>query len=291
MRVSTISLGTVELGLDHGIKAGAERMVPDEGDAAALLDYALDRGINLIDKARAYGSSERIIGRALRSRRTEYILVSKIKPGPSHCGAWPGGGEPARAADGLDRRDDAALRQRAGTRRGVRRRAGGQLRFIGASVYGAGAALAAIESGRFDCIEVAYSVLDRRPELAVLAAARRHDIGVIARSVLLKGALTHRCRLLPEGMEGLERSVGELASIVGSYTSLPEFSYRYVLAHDPPHTALGGASRAELAGEPAAPLDLIRTGNAGRLAAAWAARRRQAGRRTASFGRRRRRNR
>ena len=258
LRVSAISLGTVELGMDYGIRSGAERLRPDESDAAALLHFALDSGINLIDTARAYGASEGIIGRALRQRRGEYILVSKVKPCPGrpaqvrsqveqslcelqtswldvmmlHCGNEP---EPdAESAGVLAEMRDA-----------------GRLRFVGASVYGPAAALAAIRSGRFDCIEIAYSVLDRRPEAEVLAAAREHDVGVIARSVLLKGALTERCRLLPAALEPVKRSVAKLAVIAGmnagSSASLPEFAYRYVLGSEPPHSALvGTASRAEL---------------------------------------------
>ena len=39
---------------------------------------ALDLGINFIDTARAYGESEAIIGRALRGRRREFVLASKV---------------------------------------------------------------------------------------------------------------------------------------------------------------------------------------------------------------------
>src|SRR5882757_1318545 len=85
--VSVISLGTVELGLDYGIERDGESLRPNESVAAELLNAALDSGVNLIDTARAYGSAESIIGRAIGHRRSEYVLVSKVKPHP---------GDPAR---------------------------------------------------------------------------------------------------------------------------------------------------------------------------------------------------
>ena len=78
LQVSEISLGTVELGMDYGIPAQGAHRRPSGADAARLLNRALDLGVNLIDTAQAYGESEVIIGQALKSRRDEYILATKI---------------------------------------------------------------------------------------------------------------------------------------------------------------------------------------------------------------------
>src|SRR5206468_4280804 len=76
--VSEISLGTVEIGMPYGIARDGVAPPPDEAEASKLLHCALDLGVNLIDTARAYGESEAIIGRALRDRRKEFFLVSKV---------------------------------------------------------------------------------------------------------------------------------------------------------------------------------------------------------------------
>src|SRR5215475_14557030 len=81
LKISELALGTVELGLDYGIASDGEARRPAESDARDLLHFALDCGINLIDTARAYGVAERIIGCALKDRRQEYILASKVLPG------------------------------------------------------------------------------------------------------------------------------------------------------------------------------------------------------------------
>jgi aryl-alcohol dehydrogenase-like predicted oxidoreductase len=254
LRVSAISLGTVELGLDYGIAAPGERLKPDEHDATTFLNFALDSGVNLIDTARGYGESERIVGQALAARRAEFTLLSKIRSGPAaqvrehvresltslrtnvidimmiHCLA----GEISPDSETVETLLDL--------------RKAGDIRFIGASVYGNAAATACIECGSFDCLEIAYSVLDRRPEESVFPMADRANIGIIARSVLLKGALSERYRFLPDQLQSLKACVQKLSTIAGSVSGLPEMAYRYVLATEPPNSVLvGTASRAELA--------------------------------------------
>ena len=248
LEVSELALGTVELGLDYGIGA-AHR--PSESAAAALLHYALDHGVTLIDTARAYGNAERIIGEALKGRRDEYVLVSKVRPEAASI--------PSLVEESL--RDlqtdhiDVVLLHCAGDAppdpeaTGVlqRCREQGKVRFMGASVYGPAAAMDAIQSGDHDCLEIGYSVLDRRPEVDVLAAAADAGVGILARSVLLKGALSPRYRDLPKGLASLKQCVERLAAIAGSAERLPEFAYRYVLGRTPPHAALiGTACIAEL---------------------------------------------
>ncbi|HEY0826490.1 MAG TPA: aldo/keto reductase [Bacilli bacterium] len=45
--------------------------------ARAALNYALDHGVNYIDTAAAYGTSEEIIGESISHRRNEYFLATK----------------------------------------------------------------------------------------------------------------------------------------------------------------------------------------------------------------------
>ena len=79
LQVSEIGLGTVELGLEYGIAEGQPVQCRPRDDAARVLNQALDSGINFIDTARAYGVSEEIIGWALKARRKEFILASKVE--------------------------------------------------------------------------------------------------------------------------------------------------------------------------------------------------------------------
>jgi aryl-alcohol dehydrogenase-like predicted oxidoreductase len=85
LQVSRLCLGT-----------GAFGVAPLEADAAALVHRALDLGINFIDTANSYGnfrrmdrpgaptytdrpSAEEIVGRALKGRRDEAVLATKVR--------------------------------------------------------------------------------------------------------------------------------------------------------------------------------------------------------------------
>ncbi len=263
LNVSEISLGTVELGLDYGIPVEGEVRRPPEEAAARLLHQALDLGINMIDTARAYGESESIIGRALEGRRREYVLATKVqtfhemKLSHSDLAArMTASVEQSLQALRTDFVDVLMLHSAPTTAFGdgpfeeilLRLKSRGWCRYLGASVYGEQSALAAIRSGAYDCLQVAYSILDRRPEREVIPEAARENIGLVARSVLLKGVLTHRCRQLPDSLSSLKSAVENMAALLnGDVGSLPELAYRYVLAHQIPQTALvGTGSIAEL---------------------------------------------
>lgn len=239
LQVSEIALGTVELGLDYGIGDRAHR--PAFEESSRILHRALDLGVNFIDTARAYGEAETVIGRALAERRGEYILATKVAAA----------GDPRESLETSLRElrtEVLDIVQIHGRMNEVvldpvvveglhRARAAGMVRFLGVSVYGEAAALAAIEAG-FDCIQIAHSVLDRRPEVHALSAATQAGTGVIARSVLVKGALSPRAADLPPVLAPLRDAVLRL----GALETLPELAYRYLLSQEPPHTLLVGAS-------------------------------------------------
>jgi 1-deoxyxylulose-5-phosphate synthase len=263
-KVSEISLGTVEIGMPYGIRENGNVPVPDEKAAERLLNQALDLGVNFIDTARAYGESEAIIGRALRHRRREFILATKVLSpyGQDLPAANVRDLTAASVTESLrllqtDHIDLLMIHCRATeivpneivfeTLQNLKD-SGSVLR-IGASVYGEEASVAAMEHGGYDCLQVACSVLDRRLEPEVFAAAEERSVGVVARSVLLKGALTDRYRRLPDGLSKLKATVQRMEAVASrEHMSLPELAYRYVVSQAMPQTALvGTASSEELA--------------------------------------------
>ena len=65
--VSAISLGTVKIGRNQGVKYPQAFDLPDDGAVMDLMDAARSAGINLIDTAPAYGNSEERLGELLTS--------------------------------------------------------------------------------------------------------------------------------------------------------------------------------------------------------------------------------
>lgn len=78
LNVSPLGLGTVKLGRDQGVKYPNGFKIPDDHEAQMLLKLARDLGINLIDTAPAYGTSEERLGPLLRGQRNEWVIVSKV---------------------------------------------------------------------------------------------------------------------------------------------------------------------------------------------------------------------
>jgi len=180
-----------------------------EADVAAALRRALDLGINFFDTARAYGTSEEMIGRAIASRRGEFVLATK-----SH----------GRTAQGLAADLETSLRNLrtdhvdilflhtvsdaetyekvmgpgGGYEAAVRAKEQGKVGHIGVSIHRDLATMRrAIESGAFEVLMAAYSPLDQEGAGALLPVARQHGLGTVIMKPLSGGQLVS-----PPGPDG-----------------------------------------------------------------------------------------
>lgn len=75
--VSCLGLGTVKFGRNEGVKYPASFQLPDDARVRDILALCRDAGMNLIDTAPAYGSSEERLG-ALLDRRQDWVICSKV---------------------------------------------------------------------------------------------------------------------------------------------------------------------------------------------------------------------
>ena len=76
--VSAMGLGTVKLGRNQAVRYPHGFALPDERSAANLLRQARELGLNLLDTAPAYGTSEARLGRLLRGQRSDWVLCTKV---------------------------------------------------------------------------------------------------------------------------------------------------------------------------------------------------------------------
>lgn len=184
MRVSVLGFGGAEIGFEGASKKTVAR----------LLNGALDGGLNVIDTAECYDSSEELIGQAVATRRKEYYLFTKCgHPESLEFEDW----RPASLLKSIERSlrrlrtdhldviqlhscSEDELRQGDVIEALQRAREQGYARYIGYSGDG-GAARYAVECGEFDTLQISVSITDQEALELVLPLAREGRIGVIAK--------------------------------------------------------------------------------------------------------------
>ncbi|MCP3669577.1 MAG: aldo/keto reductase [Gammaproteobacteria bacterium] len=76
--VSPLGLGTVKFGRNEQVKYPRPFQIPGDVEVVNLLSQASELGINLLDTAPAYGSSQARLGQLLPGPRERWVLVSKV---------------------------------------------------------------------------------------------------------------------------------------------------------------------------------------------------------------------
>jgi aryl-alcohol dehydrogenase-like predicted oxidoreductase len=106
LKAFPLGLGTVKIGRNRDVKYPAGFELPDDAAVDRLLSTALDLGIDFIDTAPAYGSSEERLGPFVAAHRDRIVLCSKAGED------WgPDGSSHDFSADGLVRSVEASLRR------------------------------------------------------------------------------------------------------------------------------------------------------------------------------------
>lgn len=194
MEFSVLGFGGAEIGW-NGERAET---------VAELLNSALDAGLNVIDTAAAYKTSEELIGKAVGHRRRDFYLLTK-------CGAldaftredWSKKGILETIENSLrnlktDHLDLAQLHSCSAEilRRGdcieglQRAQEKGYTRFIGYSGDN-DAAKYAIESGVFDALQTSVSIADQSPIDGNIPLAAEKGLGVIAKRPIANAVWRH----------------------------------------------------------------------------------------------------
>ncbi len=249
--------------MDYGIEAPGEFGRPARAGSIRLIQEAADAGINLFDTAPAYGDSERLLGEALRSRPWCHVSTKVCVPANSDVGSIRGPSLRRALFTSLEsslhalRRDALdivqihnatveVIAQGEVSQVLLDARQQGKVRFLGASIYTEAEALAAIEAGCFEVLQVPYNVLDQRMAARVFPSAERAGVGIVIRSALLKGALTAKAQWLPQELAELRRAAERARDVLaGSWESLPEMALRFCLSATQAAAILIGARALE----------------------------------------------
>lgn len=223
--MSRVALGAVEIGTEYGLAEPGLSRRPSEADAVQLIRRAIDLGINLIDTAPGYGTSEELIGKALDhdGYRNRCIIATKcsgFRDRVPLTSAEVNRLVAKSIATSLKRlrvksleivqihfatvesvRDNWLLEPLHAAQRA------GDIGWIGISTYHEPETLLAVESGAYDVIQIPYNLLNQQMATNVLPLAQARGVGVLIRSALLKGALTDKVANLPGHLRPLNERV------------------------------------------------------------------------------------
>ena len=272
LKVSAIGLGTNNFG----------GRVDPEG-TAEVIDQALDEGINLLDTANIYskGLSEEYIGRALKGKRHEAIIATKV--------GGPMGDEPNRSGDSrkhimaevedsLRRLDtdyidlyqihftdeSTPIEETLRTLDDLVR--AGKVRYTGCSNFAAWQVCEAVWTSRsagitsFVSVQPNHSMLVREPEKELVPFCNEYGIGILPYFPLASGFLSGKYRRgeqAPSGTRLAESDRGmftdanyDLLEALESFAqqrghTLLELAFAWLLARPMVSSVIAGATKTE----------------------------------------------
>ena len=195
MRVSVLGFGGAEIGYNQN---------QTQEEVNILLNSALDAGLNVIDTAAAYKTSEKLIGEAVGKRRKEYYLLTK-------CGAldafarfdWSKKGILETIENSLRNLktdyldiaqlhscDTEILRRGEAIEALQRAQEKGYTRYIGYSGDNEDARTA-IEMDVFDSLQISVNVADQTPIDGNIALAAEKGLGIVAKRPIANAVWRH----------------------------------------------------------------------------------------------------
>ncbi len=245
-RLSRLMLGTVQFGLPYGVANRTGQ--PSYQDVVAIIAAAVAGGVNCFDTAAAYGTSEEVLGRALRELGLldRVMVVTKVRALSSEVLA-----DKALTARTIEQ-SVADSRRRLGIEclplvlfhhetDGVhldvleQLRARGWLRHAGVSCDNRpGRAQEFVAAGHAAALQLPGNVLDRRhQDSGVFREAATRNVAVFIRSVYLQGLLAMPEDLIPRVLRDVVPVRRRLATIAREAgMTLAELAVRYMLAKE-----------------------------------------------------------
>lgn len=266
--------------IGHGLWGMSDWTGSDDAESFSALRLSVESGCNFFDSAYAYGKghSDLLLGRIAATYRNRPLeLASKIPPADWH---WPSP-EGASLHDIFPRAHvvDYAEKIMEAFGRPIDLlqfhvwedswahdhewqdtiedlKENGVIRAFGISInrWQPENAIAAIETGLIESVQVIYNIFDQAPEDELFPACRKHNVGVIARVPLDEGSLTGKLTpdtkfpkddwrsryFSPENLKETVARVDALKEDLPEDMSLPEAAIRFILSEKTVSTLIPG---------------------------------------------------
>lgn len=273
MRVSEVGYGAWGIG-------GVQWTGGDDDEAKRALNLAIDRGLNFIDTALAYGRghSERLVGEVARARSEQVFIATKIPPKNLQ---WPAQAVPLEevfpanyivectekslrnlGVDTIDLQQfhvwhDDWVQRTEWIEAITKLREQGKIRHIGISIndYQPANVIKALRTGQIDAVQVIYNIFEQAPNGELYPVCQELNIGVLARVPFDEGGLTGAITpdtVFPEDdfrswffrgdrkQKVFDRVEKLKALLSAEATSLPELALRFTLSHPAVSTVIPG---------------------------------------------------
>ena len=216
MKISKITLGTVNFGLNYGLRKRKKNKIPQK-KAIEIIRKAYKIGINSYDTSPDYGNAEKILGKALKKCKcfiaTKLLIhsnnkkidfkkiLSSINKSKKNLGKKKLDLIQIHNANetiikNLEIRDFFLEQKRKKI-----------INKIGVSVYTEKESLASINSGWIESIQVPYNLINQKMNIKVFKLAKKKKIKIFTRSTFLKGVLTKKIVYLPKKIEILKKEI------------------------------------------------------------------------------------
>lgn len=228
-----LCLGTVQFGMDYGIFGQKQ---PSVEQAVEMLDYATQHGIDTIDTANAYGTSEDVVGKFLQKKtvpREKLWIISKFRPNllddvpeEQYYAVMKENLENTLTRLSLDYLDTYLLHSARyvyndaiiDTLNCIKKE--GYARKVGVSVYEVDEAKKCIERSNVDFMQLPYSVFDQRMKnggVFDLAKGQVSPTQIHSRSAFIQGLILMEEEQVPDFLAKAKPIVRKISELCKKY--------------------------------------------------------------------------
>lgn len=261
--VSEISFGGVEIGMPYGVGVKSKEDMLAETDAIKLLHAALDSGINFFDTARMYGESEKIMGKAFTDRREKVVICTKCRHLTDQSGNLPAPGKLNKIIESsleeslttlktdfidvfmLHQANETILNNEEIASVFTKLKEKGKIKATGVSTYTSVETQLALNKKNWDVIQLPFNLMDQRQK-ELFSQISEQGVGLVIRSVLLKGLLSNRGKNLHPALADVKKHIDSYGALLkGGNYDLPALAVKFVLSFPEVSAALVGIDRFE----------------------------------------------
>lgn len=263
LSISEIGFGGVEIGIPYGIGVEAKAEMPVANQSVQILKKAVELGMNFFDTARLYGDSERLLGIALKDVREQVVIATKCVHFRDTNGVIPEYDSLLQIInDSLNKSlstlqtnyidifmvhyaDMEILQNEDVCKIFSDLKNEGKVRHIGVSVYKAEESLYAVRSGIWDVIQLPFNLLDQSHSIC-FEEAKERGVGIIVRSVLMRGLLTDKVFKMDEALVEVKQNIEKYRKIAKKYfRNFPEYATKFALKYSEVSSVLVGIDKEE----------------------------------------------